>query len=241
MARPAILFVHGAWHGAWCWEPLRQILETRGWTTTAVDLPTMHAPDKAALGMAADAEAVRAAIDASDGDVVVVAHSYGGIPATQGAGAGKVTHIVYISAFVLEQGESLSSAAGDGQPDWWYVEDGLAIAGTDARPVQSLFYADVPAAEADAAAARLTSQSPRAYRDQVTATAWRGRPTTYIITEQDAVIPVAVQEALAARAGANTVRLATSHSPFLSRPAAVGDIIERAAERSRDDSDRGVR
>lgn len=229
MARPALLFVHGAWHGSWCWEALRQVLEERGWTTTAVDLPTVHAPDKAALGLAADADAVSAAIGATGGDVVVVAHSYGGIPATQGAGAGHVTHIVYISAFVLDLGESLSSAAGDGQPDWWYIKDGLAVAGTDAHPAQALFYADVPAAEADAAAGRLTSQSPRAYRDQVTATAWRGRPTTYVITEQDAVIPVAAQEALAARAGSNTVRMATSHSPFLSQPAAVADIIERAA------------
>jgi pimeloyl-ACP methyl ester carboxylesterase len=229
MTRPTLLFVHGAWHGSWCWEPLRQILEKRGWTTAAVDLPTMHAPDKAALGMADDAEAVRAAIDAIDGDVVVVAHSYGGIPTTQGAGADKVTHIVYISAFVLDHGESLASAAGDGQPDWWYVKDGLAIAGTDAHPAQGLFYADVPAAEADAAAARLTSQSPRAYRDEVTATAWRGRHTTYVITELDAIFPMAAQEALAARAGANTVRMATSHSPFLSQPEAVADIIERAA------------
>jgi pimeloyl-ACP methyl ester carboxylesterase len=179
--------------------------------------------------MAADADAVRAAIDAIDGDVVVVAHSYGGIPATQGADAANVTHIVFISAFVLDHGESLSSAAGDGQPDWWYVKDGLAIAGTEAHPAQGLFYADVPEAEADAAVARLTSQSPRAYRDEVTSTAWRGRSTTYVITEQDAIVPVAAQEALAARAGANTVRMATSHSPFLSQPAAVADIIERSS------------
>jgi len=182
MTRPTLLFVHGAWHGSWCWEPLRQVLEERGWATTAVDLPTMHAPDKAALGMAADAETVRAAVDAVGGDVVVVAHSYGGIPATQGADAASVRHIVYISAFVLDEGESLSSAAGDGQPDWWCIKDGLAIAGTSARPAQGLFYADVPAAEADAAAARLTSQGPRAYRDEVTVTAWRDRPTTYVIT-----------------------------------------------------------
>src|SRR5262245_57894474 len=102
MTRPTLLFVHGAWHGSWCWEPVRQILSERGWTTAAVDLPTVHAPDKAALGMAADADAVRAAIDAIDGDVVVAAHSYGGVPTTQGADADNVTHIVYISAFVLD-------------------------------------------------------------------------------------------------------------------------------------------
>src|SRR5215472_13960491 len=229
MTQPALLFVHGAWHGSWCWQPVREILEERGWTTTAVDLPTVHAPDKAALGMAADADAVRAAIDAIDGDVVVVAHSYGGVPTTQGAGADSVAHIVYIAAFVLDTGESLFAATGGVQPDWWDVKDGLAMAGTDARPAQGLFYADLPAAAADAAVARLTTQSVRAYHDTVTSTAWRGRPTTYVITEQDAIFPVEAQEALAARAGANAVRVATSHSPFLSQPGKVADIIERAA------------
>ena len=229
MTRPTLLFVHGAWHGSWCWEQVRQTLHDRGWTTAAVDLPTVHAPDKAALGMAADADAVRAAIDAIDGDVVVVAHSYGGVPATQGAGADSVTHIVYISAFVLDTGESLFSGVGGVQPDWWNVKDGVAAAGTGAYPAQGLFYADLPAAEADAAVARLTTQSVRAYHDPVTSTAWRGRPTTYVITEQDAIFPVAAQEALAARAGANAVHIATSHSPFLSQPGTVADIIERAA------------
>ncbi len=229
MARPTLLFVHGAWHGSWCWEPVRQILEERGWATTAIDLPTVHAPDKATLGMAADADAVRSAIDAIDGGVVVVAHSYGGVPTTQGAEAGSVAHIVYISAFVLDVGESLFAAVGGVQPDWWDIRDSLAMAGTDARPAQGLFYADLPAAEADAAVARLTTQSVRAFHDEVTATAWRGRPTTYVITEQDVIFPVEAQEALAARAGASVVRMATSHSPFLSQPRAVADIIERAA------------
>src|SRR5689334_22426352 len=76
MARPTLLFVHGAWHGSWCWDLLRRILEERGWTTAAVDLPTVHAPDKARLGMTADADAVRTAIEAFTGEVVVVAHSY---------------------------------------------------------------------------------------------------------------------------------------------------------------------
>jgi pimeloyl-ACP methyl ester carboxylesterase len=173
---------------------------------------------------------VRAAIDAIDGEVVVVAHSYGGVPATQGAGAGSVAHIVYIAAFVLDTGESLFAAVGGVKPDWWDVrDDGLAMAGIDSHPARGLFYADVPAAEADAAVAQLTPQSVRAYYDEVTSTAWRGRPTTYVITEQDAIFPVEAQEALAVRAGANTVRMATSHSPFLSQPGAVADIIESAA------------
>lgn len=229
MTRPTLVFVHGAWHGSWCWDHLRQILEERGWTTTAVELPTVHAPDKTSLGMTADADAVRAAIEAINGDVVVVAHSYGGVPTTQGADATNVAHIVFISAFVLDEGESLFDAVGGVKPDWWQVYDGVTAAGTEARPAQGLFYADVPAAQADTAAARLTTQSLRAFYDEVTVTSWRGRPTTYVITEQDAVFPVEAQEALAARAGAKPLRMATSHSPFLSSPHKIADIIEGAA------------
>jgi hypothetical protein len=232
MTRPTFVFVHGAWHGSWCWAPVRQILGERGWTTVAVELPTVHAVDKAALGMMADADAVRAAVDAVDGDVVVVAHSYGGVPATQGAGADNVAHIVFISAFALDIGESLLAGTSGVYPDWWNVMGDIVAPGTKDRPAQALFYGDLPAAEADAAAARLTTQSLRAYQDEVTATAWRGRPTTYLITERDAIFPVAAQEALAGRAGSSIVRLATDHSPFLSQPRAVADIIERAADQA---------
>jgi pimeloyl-ACP methyl ester carboxylesterase len=232
MTRPTLVFVHGGWHGSWCWAPVRQILEERGWATVAVELPTVHAADKAALGMTADADAVRVAVDAVDGDVVVVAHSYGGVPATQGAGADNVAHIVFISAFALDIGESILSVNGGVAPDWWNVMGDIVAPGTEGRPPQALFYGDLPAAEADAAAARLTTQSLRAYQGEVTATAWRGRPTTYLITERDAALPTGLQEAFAARAGSSTVRLAASHSPFLSQPRAVADIIERAADQA---------
>jgi hypothetical protein len=229
MTRPTLVFVHGAWHGPWCWAPVRQILGERGWTTVAPELPTVHAAGKAALGMMADADAVRAAVDAADGDVVVVAHSYGGVPATQGAVADNVAHIVYISAFVLDIGESLVGGNGV-YPDWWNVMGDVVAPGNADHPPQALFYGDLPAAAADAAAAQLTTQSLRAFETEVTATAWRGRPTTYLITEWDAVFPVAPQEALAGRAGSSIVRLLTSHSPFLSQPGTVADLIERAAE-----------
>jgi pimeloyl-ACP methyl ester carboxylesterase len=230
MTRPTLVFVHGAWHRPWCWTPVRQILGERGWTTVAPELPTVHAADKAKLGMMADADAVRAAVDAVDGDTVVVAHSYGGVPATQGADAENVVHIVYIAAFVLDIGESLVGGNGGVYPDWWNVMGDVVAPGNADRPPQTLFYGDLPPAEADAAAAQLTTQILRAYETEVTATAWRGRPTTYLVTERDAIFPVEPQEALAGRAGSSTVRLATSHSPFLSQPGAVADIIERSAK-----------
>jgi len=130
----------------------------------------------------------------------------------------------------IEALESLVGGNSGVYPDWWNVMGDVVAPGNADRPPQALFYGDLPAAEADAAAAQLTTQSLRAFETEVTATAWRGRPTTYLITERDAIFPVAPQEALAGRAGSSTVRLPTSHSPFLSQPGAVADIIERAAK-----------
>lgn len=229
MTRPTLLFVHGAWHGSWCWDRVVPILADRGWSIRTVDLPTVHAPDKESRGLADDATAVATAIDAIEGPVVVVAHSYGGVPTTQGATDPRVVHIVYIAAFVLDEGESLLGAVGGVAPDWWHVDGALTTAGDDVQTPQQLFFADLEPADADDAASRLTAQATRPLDEPVTTVAWRGRPTTYIVTEHDAVFPLEAQLALAARSESEAPRLASSHSPFLSRPDEVAAIIERAA------------
>lgn len=229
-ARPTLLFVHGAWHGAWCWEPLLSILDARGWKTVAIDLPTVHSADKAELKMTDDAAAVTAAIDAIEGDVVVVAHSYGGIPVTQAATSPKVRHIVYIAAFVLDAGESLFGSVGSVQPDWWTIDDdGLVTAGTPGHPPRDLFFADVVSDRAAASAGLLTPQPMAAFTEELSRVAWRDRATTYVVTERDAIFPLAAQEGLAARAGSAVVHVDSSHSPFLSQPEQLAAIVETAA------------
>lgn len=230
MSRPTLLLVHGAWHGSWAFEPLESILVDRGWTVETVDLPTVHADDKATLTLQHDADAVAAAIDSIEGPVVVVAHSYGGVPTTQGATDPKVAHIVYIAAFALDEGESLLGAVGGVAPDWWVIDGPLSTAGNDELPPHTLFFNDMSEAEAEPAIVQLLSQAVQPFSDTLTQVAWRGRPTTYLITENDTVFPVVAQEALAARAGSQTARLASSHSPFLSQPDAVADVIEKAAQ-----------
>jgi pimeloyl-ACP methyl ester carboxylesterase len=226
---PAILLVHGAWHGAWCWDAVRGILESRGRTVHAIDLPTVHAANKAELDLADDARAVRAAVDAIDGPVVVVAHSYGGVPTTQGlAGASNVAHIVYIAAFALDAGESLLGAVGGVPPTWWMVDGPLTTAGNPQEPAESLFFNDLPDDVAHANAARLVAQATKPFSDVVTEVAWSTIPSTYLITERDAVFPLFAQEALSGRAGSTVHRLDTGHSPFLSQPEATADIIDAA-------------
>lgn len=226
---PTILLVHGAWHGSWCWDAVRSLLEARGRVVRTVDLPTVHAADKAELGMSDDAATVRDAVAKIDGPVVVVAHSYGGVPTTQGvAGLPNVTHIVYIAAFALDAGESLLAAVGGEPPSWWNVQGAVTGAGTPTEPAESLFYNDLPEDVAQENAARLSTQATKPFGDTLTEVAWRTIPSTYVITERDAIFPVFAQEALSARAGSTVHRLDTSHSPFLSQPEATADIIDAA-------------
>jgi pimeloyl-ACP methyl ester carboxylesterase len=189
----------------------------------------VHAANKAELGMLDDAQAVRDAVDAVDGPVVVVAHSYGGVPTTQGlAGAANVAHIVYIAAFALDAGESLLGAVGGVAPTWWMVDGALTTAGNAAEPAESLFFNDLPDDVAHANAARLVAQATKPFSDTVTRVAWKDVPTSYLITERDTVFPLFAQEALSGRAGSAVHRLDTSHSPFLSQPDATADLIDAA-------------
>jgi pimeloyl-ACP methyl ester carboxylesterase len=227
--RPAILLVHGAWHGSWAWESVASRLSEHGWDVRTIDLPTVHSESIAGLHLSADSDAVRDAIAAIDGPVVVVAHSYGGVPVTQAALASNVQHIVYVAAFALDVGESLVSAVGGEPPSWWVIDGPVATAGTDDEPAASLFFGDVDDRLAAESVARLKPQSVLAFQEPLTEAVWRTVPSTYLVTGSDAIFPAAAQTGLAERAGATVRHVDSSHSPFLSRPDEVVAVIEEAA------------
>ncbi len=222
-ARPTLLLVHGAWHGAWCWEKLTPELRQRGWTTRAVGLPSAGGT----AGVREDARVVRDALDAIAGPVVVVAHSYGGIPATQAvAGAGNVVRIVFLAAYQLDVGDSLLGFHGMPAP----------ARAHDVQPVPDdpipMFYGDVPRDEAEEAVQRLVPQSARSFGEALTEAGWHTVPSTYVICENDGALPAESQRAMAERS--DTVRrLATGHSPFLSRPAELAALLQETALASR--------
>ena len=218
-APTTFVLVHGAWHRPSTFDPLRAELDALGHPSVAVNLPTAG-PDPRG-GLAEDAAAVRAAIEAvgDDGPVVVLAHSYGGIPATQGAaGLPNVRHLIYLAAYVPDTGESMFTIHGMPDPD---DTDGLFPIGDDPR---GQLYADVPAPIADRAVADLVDQRVQPWVDRVTAAAWHTVPSTYIVTEQDATLPVPLQEKMAAHTK-QVRRIATSHSPFLSQPAELAALL----------------
>jgi pimeloyl-ACP methyl ester carboxylesterase len=220
---PTVVLVHGAWHGPWAWSEVERRLADEGVEVLTVDLPSVGEDSDEQADLDDDAAAVRAVIDSVDGPVVVVAHSYGGAPTTQGAaGADNVEHIVYLTAFMLDEGESLFGLVGGVAPDWWDVaDDGETL--MPARP-EEIFFNDVSEDATRAAVEQLAPHRMAAFTAPVGAVAWRDVPTTYVICDRDNAIPVPAQEMLAGRAD-NVTRLDTSHSPFLSQPDAVVGII----------------
>lgn len=221
MSQPPLVLVHGAWHGSWAWDALLPHLEGRH--VVAVDL-TSSGPDAASLGdLAADAQTVRDVLDGLDEPAVVVGHSYGGMVITEAtAGRDDVRHLVYVTAFMLDEGESLVQALAGELPPWIeIVAEGMAS--IPLTPIEA-FYADADERDATAAAKRLQLQSTASFSDGLTAVGWKEIPSTYVVCEQDNAIPPVAQEGMAQRAG-NVHRMATSHSPFMSRPEDLAPIL----------------
>ena len=218
------MLVHGAWHGAWAWAELERRL---GRPSVAVDLPSA-AGNAAALGdLAAAAAEVRRAIDAIDRPVVLVALADGGLAVAAAAvGAPNVAHIAYVTAFLLDEGDTLLGLFGGDEPDWFIPGDDGTTVFPD-RP-HEVFYNDCPPDVAAAATRRLVPQARSVFKDPLHGTAWRDVPTSFIVCERDNAIPAFAQDAMAARAG-TVHRLDSGHSPFLSRPDDVAELLRAAA------------
>jgi pimeloyl-ACP methyl ester carboxylesterase len=221
---PTLLLVHGAWHTSWAWQPL--IAELSDIDVVTVDLPSSGTDPQALGDLTADADVVRAALEGIEGPVVVVGHSYGGLPITEAATAeAGVAHLVYLCAFQLDVGDSLVSSLGGEVPPWQEIHE-THVRVTTPEPV---FYNGVDPELTEQAVARLHLQSTRALTQPLSRAAWAELPSTYIVCEQDQAIPVFAQEAMSARAG-TVLRLDSGHSPFLSQPAELAAVLRKVLD-----------
>ncbi|MCA2323147.1 alpha/beta hydrolase, partial [Mycobacterium intracellulare] len=215
----------GAFHRSWVWEAVLHRLAPRRWNIQTVDLPSVVAKGAPRSGMYDDAKVVRELLCQTNNPQIVIAHSYGGIPVTQVAHElPQVRHIIYIAAFQLDVGESLLGAVGGRIPSWWIVDDDSV---TVDSPIE-VFYNDVQPCTAAWAQSRLLPSTFAAFTEPVTAAAWRYIPSTYVICERDQAGPPRLQEVMSQRAN-RVERISTGHSPMLSQPGTLAEIINRVA------------
>jgi pimeloyl-ACP methyl ester carboxylesterase len=161
----------------------------------------------------------------SDEPTVVVAHSYGGIvTAEAAAGVGSIRHLLLISSYLPEVGQSLSEF-GDGTPAPFLDVD-LAAGTFGVRPELAVdtFLQDCDAEVQAQAVDHLARQNVQVTGQPVGAAAWHHVPTTYLVCARDRGTPARLQREFARRAG-RVVELDAGHHPFLSRPAAVRDLL----------------
>ncbi|KAK1982965.1 Alpha/beta hydrolase fold-1 [Colletotrichum cereale] len=238
---PTILFTPGAWHRPWAFDLVRSDLSSRGYETAAVTLASVGSND-AKLGLDKDVAAVRQELKTlvdKGRDVIVVAHSYGGVPVANAVEGfnykdlmaekkpGGVIMVVYLTSFAIPAGTGLYS--GGTMPTWWNVTDGF-ISPETPLPV---FYADVEPKLAAKAVAALLPQPFKTITDESGYEPWNnGFEMGYIFAENDQAIPIDVQQSMASAfpASSFTATLKSSHSPFLSMPKALGDVLQQAAE-----------
>ncbi len=218
-----ILLVHGAWHNQDGFAPLVSSLEELGVESKTLNLRSAQREGEPLGDRFSEAEQVRAAVDQMGDEVIVLGHSYGGMPLTQGlVGAPNVSRLIYLTAFMLNVGTSLMDACGEVDPPWWdRSADGETIF---PKQPESVFYNTCAPAIASSTAQSLSPQSVSSFSQKLSACAWLSTPSTYILCKQDQAIPLVAQEAMSQQAS-KVVELDSDHSPFLCQPDQLAAVL----------------
>lgn len=232
-----LIFVHGALvrEGQWWWQRTAELLrEHTGIRSKAIALPTCGeaTPEEISGGLAADAAALRGALDEVD-SAIVVGHSYGGTVIAEAGEHPSIAHLLYVSSYLPDigqsQGEIMSSESnpvsigdnGDGT---------LSVSGYDAASFGARFLQDADESTQHQAWARVTAQASGAFMTPTSAAGWEGVDSTYIICGQDRSTSVELQRFHANRA-TRSVELPTGHHPFISRPELVVEQVQAFLQR----------
>ena len=227
-----VVFVHGACvrDGAWWWHRTAELLLERGVPSVAPPLPSCgegggRPGGAGGPGLPEDVAAVRQVLQDGDEPTVVVAHSYGGIvTAEAAAGVGSVRHLLLVSSYLPEVGQSLSDF-GDGTPaPFLDIDPDTGTFGVRPRFLVRTFLQDCDPDTQAQAADKLARQSVQVTAQPVGAAAWHQVPSTYLVCAQDKGTPARRQRDFARRAG-TVVELDTGHHPFLSQPVAVQNLL----------------
>jgi pimeloyl-ACP methyl ester carboxylesterase len=226
-----VVFVHGACvrDGSWWWHRTAALLMERGIASVAPVLPSCGEAGLPAgfggPGLPEDVAAVRRVLEDEDEPTIVVAHSYGGIvTAEAAAGIAGVRHLLLISSYLPEVGQSLSDFGAASPAPFLAIDPDAGTFGVRPELFEETFLHDCDVDIQAQAADHLASQSVEVTGQPVQAAAWKQVSTTYLVCAQDRGTPARLQREFARRAG-SVVELEAGHHPFLSQPAAVRDLL----------------
>jgi pimeloyl-ACP methyl ester carboxylesterase len=219
-----IVLVHGGFVDGSGWQPVHRLLTQDGFNVSVVQNPTVSLVDDVAV--------TQRVLDALDGPAVLVGHSYGGAVITEAGRHEGVAALVYIAAFAPDKDESVGTLVADPAPGAPVPPilppvDGFLF--LDRDKFAASFAGDLPAEDAAFLADSQVPWGLEALGGPITEPAWRTKPSWYLVATDDHMIPPPVQHKMAERAGATVAEAAGSHAIYVSQPAAVADLIKKAA------------
>jgi pimeloyl-ACP methyl ester carboxylesterase len=221
--KPSIVFAHGLSADGSCFQKLIPALQADGHEV----MSSQHGLDS----LKGDVECVTRCFGRVSGPVVLVGHSYGGTLITHAGTDDRVAALVYIAGLAPDESETSQSLlnkfpvteifshmeVADGRI--WLKHDGIkSLAG------------DLPEAEQKVVWATQAAPVADLFDQKVGGTAWRSKPSWYIVATEDRTVQPELERFVAKRMGATTVELRSSHVPMLSQPRAVLDVIRNAVK-----------
>ncbi len=220
-----IILVHGGFVDGSGWEGVYQILKKDGYRVAVVQNPT--------ISLAGDVAATKLIVHAQNGPVMLVGHSYGGAVITEAGTDPQVVGLAYICAFAPDTGESVSKLIanpppGAPVPPILPPQEGYLF--LDKAKFPASFAGDVDAAKAAFMADSQVPWGVEALDGTISEPAWKTKPSWYMVTTDDKMIPPPAQQFMSQRAGATVIEVAGSHSIYVSRPDAVAALIEQAVK-----------
>lgn len=224
------MLIHGAWHGAWCWEKIIPFLERAGHRVITIELPG-HGEDQTPISdvtLDVYTNRVVAAIDELDQEVILVGHSMGGIVVSQAAEyrPNRIKSLVYLTAFLLQNGQNMTDV-NPPNPNMRVSEDRRTIS-VPADKAKDIFYNNCLDEDVARAVSRLQVQalSPFVTPVSLTQQNYGQVPRYYIEGLRDRAIPIDRQRQMHAASPCKKVfSLDTDHSPFYSTPEQLCTIL----------------
>jgi len=220
-----VVLVHGGFVDGSGWKDVYKILKRDGYKVSIVQNPT--------LSLAGDVAATKLILAAQDQPVILVGHSYGGVVITEAGNDPKVAGLVYIAAFAPDKGESVAALIKDpppGAPVPPILPPQNGYLFLDNAKFAASFAGDVDPEEAAFMADSQVPWGVDALGGTISEPAWKTKPSWYLVSTDDRMIPPPAQRFMSERAGATVVEEKGSHSIYVSQPKAVAALIAKAAE-----------
>jgi pimeloyl-ACP methyl ester carboxylesterase len=219
-----VVLVHGAWADGSSWSKVVPLLQAEGLNVVCTQNPLSSIADDVAVA--------NRMINAQDGPVLLVGHSYGGVIITEAGNNPKVQGLVYVAAFAPDEGESIASfsqpfgatpALGELRP----IADGFLL--LSRKGILEDFAQDLSIEERETMVATQGATQGAILGTPAGSAAWHTKPSWFVIASQDRTIAPEQHKFMAARIGAKTITLAASHVAMLAKPTEVAAFIAEAA------------